>query len=120
MQLCLNSTLQGNLCLSSWACKHSSDLTGKTYQACEKAASTLHAMVLLQVHQAQALKGLHKGGHDPQFLQEIRDATDLRLPETKVTVQSVGCAMSTMVVQECYFCYVMSGLHEGNRQGQVS
>ncbi len=37
--------------------------------------STLHAMALLQVHQAKALKDLHKGGHDLEVLKELRTAT---------------------------------------------
>ncbi len=94
------STWRGESSLPSRACKHSSDLTGKAYQACGEAASALHAMALLQVHQAKALRGLHEGGHDPQVLQELRATTDLTLRATKVTVRSVGRAMSTLVVQE--------------------
>ncbi len=52
-------------------------------------------MALLQVHQAKTLRG-----HDPQVLQELRATTDLALRATKVTVRSVGRAMSTLVVQE--------------------
>ncbi len=66
MQLCPNSTWRGEPSLPSRACKHSSDLTGRAYQACGEAASALHAMALLQVHQAKALRDLHEGGHDPQ------------------------------------------------------
>ncbi|KAL0195227.1 hypothetical protein M9458_008799, partial [Cirrhinus mrigala] len=56
------------------------------------AASALHAMAILQVHQAKALKQLHQGGSDPRLMQELRTATDFALRATKV--------MSTMVVQE--------------------
>ncbi len=66
MQLCPNSTWRGEPSLPSRACKHSSDLTGRAYQACGEAASALYAMALLQVHQAKALRDLHEGGHDPQ------------------------------------------------------
>ncbi|XDV49855.1 hypothetical protein PO909_019027 [Leuciscus waleckii] len=79
MQLCPNSTWRGEPCLPSRACKYSSDLTGKAYKACGKAASAVHAMALLQVHQAKALKDLHEGGHDPQVLHELCIATDLAL-----------------------------------------
>ncbi len=41
-----------------WLCWHA-------YGACGEAASALHAMALLQVHQDKAIKVLHKGGHDP-------------------------------------------------------
>ncbi len=45
-------------------CKYSSGLTGSAYRACGEAASALHAMALLQVHQAKALKDLQEGGHE--------------------------------------------------------
>ncbi len=102
MQLCSNSTWRGEPSLPSRACKHSSDLTGRAYQACGEVASALHAMALLQVHQAKALRDLHEGGHDPQVHHEFRAATDLALRATKVTARAVGRAMSTLVVQERY------------------
>ncbi len=40
-------------------------LMAKAYGAAGQAASALHAMALLQVHQAKALKQLHEGGADP-------------------------------------------------------
>ncbi|KAL0188140.1 hypothetical protein M9458_015239, partial [Cirrhinus mrigala] len=49
------------------------------------------------VHQAKSLKDLHKGGHDPEVLRELRAATDLVLHAMKITT---GHAMSMMVVQE--------------------
>ncbi len=102
MQLCPRtaSTWRGNPLLPSRACRHSSALTGSAYAACGEAASALHAMALLQVHQAKALRDLHEGGHDPGVLSELRTATDLALRATKNTVRSLGRAMSTMVVQE--------------------
>ncbi len=80
----------------SWACKYSSGLTGSAYRACGEAASALHAMALLQVYQAKALKDLHEGGHNLAVLHELRAATDLALRATKVTAQSLGHAMSTL------------------------
>ncbi len=94
------STWRGNPLLPSRACRHSSALTGSAYAACGEAASALHAMALLQVQQAKALRDLHEGGHDPEVLSELRTATDLALRATKVTARSLGRAMSTMVVQE--------------------
>ncbi len=87
MQLCPQSaaTWRGNPRLPSRACKFSSALTAKAYSAAGQAASALHAMALLQVHQAKALKQLHEGGADPGVLQELRTATDLALRATKVT-----------------------------------
>ncbi len=69
--------LARNPLLPSRACRHSSALTGSAYAACGEAASALHAMALLQVHQAKALRDLHEGGHDPGVLSELRTATDL-------------------------------------------
>jgi len=114
MQLCPNSTWRGEPCLPSRACKYSSDLTGKAYKACGEAASAVHAMALLQVHQAKALKDLHEGGHDPQVLQELRIATDLALRATKVTTRSVGRAMSTMVVQERHLWLCLADMRESD------
>ncbi len=86
MHLCPTAAtpLRGDLFLHSWACKYSSGLTGSAYRACGEAASTLHAMALLQVHQAKALKDLHEGGHDLAVLHELHAATNLALRATKV------------------------------------
>ena len=102
MQLCpaSASSWRGSPRLPSKACKFSSGLTAKAYRACGQAASALHAMALLQVHQAQALMDMNEGGSDPELLRELRVATDLALRATKETARSVGQAMSTLVVQE--------------------
>ncbi|XP_077053545.1 uncharacterized protein LOC143704262 [Siphateles boraxobius] len=67
MQLCpaSASSWRCNPRLQSKACKFFSSLTAKAYRACGQAASALHAMALLQVHQAQALLDMHEGGSDP-------------------------------------------------------
>ncbi len=85
MQLCPQGAAawRGNPRLPSRACKFSSALTAKAYGAAGQAASALHAMALLQVHQAKALKQLHEGDADPGVLQELRTATDLALRATK-------------------------------------
>ncbi len=57
-------------------------------------------MALLQVHQAKALRDLHEGGHELVVLHELHAATDLAFQATKVTAQSLGHAMSMLVVQE--------------------
>ncbi len=103
MQLCptATTTLRGNPCLPSQACKYSSGLTGSAFRACREAASALHAIALLQVHQAKALKDLHEGGHNLVVLHELRAVTDLALRATKVTTQSLGRAMSMLVVSGC-------------------
>ncbi len=52
MQLCPTAatTLRGDPCLPSRACRYSSGLTGIAYRACGEVASALHAMASLQVH----------------------------------------------------------------------
>ncbi|XP_056096534.1 uncharacterized protein LOC130075794 [Rhinichthys klamathensis goyatoka] len=102
MQLCpaSASSWRGDPRLPSKACKFSSGLTARAYKACGQAASALHAMALLQVHQAQALMDMNEGGSDPELFRELRVATDLALRATKETARSVGQAMSTLVVQE--------------------
>ncbi len=114
MQLCPRtaSTWCGNPLLPSRACRHSSALTGSAYAACGEAASALHAMALLQVHQAKALRDLHEDGHDPGVLSELRTATDLALRATKVMARSLGRAMSTMVVQERHLWLCLADMKE--------
>ncbi len=117
MQLCPRtaSTRRGNPLLPSRACRHSSALTGSAYSACGEAASALHAMALLQVHQAKSLRDLHEGGHDPEVLSELRTATDLVLRATKVTARSLGRAMSTMVVQERHLWLCLADMKEADK-----
>ncbi len=43
---------------------------------------------------------MHEGSTNPRLKQELRSATDLTLRATEVTAQSLGKAMSTLVVQE--------------------
>ncbi len=69
-------------------------------------------MALLQVHQAKALRDLHEGGHDLAVLHELRAATDLALRATKVTAQSLGRAMSTLVVQERHLWLCLTDMKE--------
>ncbi len=86
MQLCPTaaSTLRGELCLPSRACV-------SPYRACGEAASALHAMALLQVHQAKALRDLHKGGHDLAVLHELCAATDIALCDESDRTVSGSC-----------------------------
>ncbi len=75
-------------------------LAAKAYSAAGQAASALHAMAILQVHQAKALKQVYEGSTDPGLMQELRTVTDFAIRATKVTARYLGTAMSTMVVQE--------------------
>ncbi len=85
--------------LPSKACKLIAALAAKAYSAAGQAASALHAMAILQVHQAKALKQVHEGSTGLGLMQELRTATDFALRATKVTARSLGKAMSTKVVQ---------------------
>ncbi len=84
----------------SKACRLTAALAAKAYSTAGQAASAVHAMTILQVHQAKVLKQVHEGSTDPGLMQELRTATDFTLRATKVTARSLGKAMSTMVVQE--------------------
>ncbi len=88
--------------LPSKACKLTAALAAKAYGAAGQAASALHAMAILQVHQAKALKQVHEGSSDLGLMQELRTATDFTLRAMKVRARSLRKAMSTMVVQECH------------------
>ncbi len=50
------------------ACKLTTALAAKAYSAAGQAASALHAMAILQVHQAKALKEMHEGSSDPGLM----------------------------------------------------
>ncbi len=76
--------------LPSKACKLTAALAAKAYSAAGQAAAALHAMAILQVHQAKALKQVHEGSTDPGLMQELRTATDFALRATKVTARSLG------------------------------
>ncbi len=86
--------------LPSKACKLTADLAANAYSAAGQAASALHAMAILQVHQTKALKQVHEGITNPGLMKELRTATDFALQAKKVTARSLLKAMSTMVVQE--------------------
>ncbi|KAL0150812.1 hypothetical protein M9458_053894 [Cirrhinus mrigala] len=65
--------------LPSKACKLSSALAAKAYSTAGQAAFALHAMAILQVHQAKALKKLHKGIPDVGLMQGLCTATKVAL-----------------------------------------
>ncbi len=65
--------------LPSKACKLTAVLVAKAYSAVGQAASALHAIAILQVHQAKALKQMHEGSTDLVLMQALRMATDFAL-----------------------------------------
>ncbi len=85
--------------LPSKTCKLMAALIAEAYSTASQAASALHAMAILQVHQVKALKQMYKGSSDPRLMQELRLA-DFALRVTKVMLQSLGKAKSTLVIQE--------------------
>ncbi|KAI7810946.1 reverse transcriptase/ribonuclease H/putative methyltransferase [Triplophysa rosa] len=101
--------------LPSRACKFSASLLSKAYTAAGQAACSLHAMAILQVHQAKALKELHEGKTDPTVMQELRTATVLALRVTKVTARALGRAMSTMVVQERHLWLYLAQMRDAEK-----
>ncbi|XDV41219.1 hypothetical protein PO909_010117, partial [Leuciscus waleckii] len=82
------------------ACGRSSVLTDRAYRACGQAASSLHALALLQVYQIRALSDMHEGSLGRALNSELRTATDLALRSTSVAACAVGLAMFILVVQE--------------------
>ncbi len=68
------TTWRNRLRLPSKACKLTAALVAKAYSAAGQAGSALHAMAILQVHQAKALKQVHEGSTDPGLMQELRSA----------------------------------------------
>ncbi|KAL0165941.1 hypothetical protein M9458_037785, partial [Cirrhinus mrigala] len=74
-----------------------------------QAASALHAMAILQVHQAKALKKLHEGSPESGLMQELRTLTDFVLRLTNVQV------MSTMVFQECHLWLNLAQMRDADK-----
>lgn len=56
----------------------------KAYNAVGQATSSLHAMAILKVYQAKALKDQHKGSPDPGTMQELCTVTDYALQAKEV------------------------------------
>ncbi|XP_051560716.1 uncharacterized protein LOC127445028 [Myxocyprinus asiaticus] len=117
VHLCPQSAATWHGCpkLPSRACRFTSSLTARAYSAAGQAASTLHAMAVLQVHQAKGLKELQEGSSDPGLMQELRSATDLALRVTKITARTLGQVMSTLVVQERHLWLNLIEMREADK-----
>ncbi len=102
--VCGYATMSAEPGLPARACKYSSGLTGSAYRTCGEAASALHTMAILQVHQAKAFRDLHEGGHDLVFLHELHAATDLALRATN------GCAHSQLPRRLAQTCTVLQAV----------
>lgn len=94
-----------------------STLVGKADRVSGLAASAMHAIAILQVHQAKVFKQLHKGSADQG--QEARTATDLSLRVTKVTVWSLSQVMSTLVVPEHHLSLNLADMRESDWTPQL-
>ncbi|KAL0165638.1 hypothetical protein M9458_037482, partial [Cirrhinus mrigala] len=66
-----------------------------------KAGSALYAK-LCKVLQAKVLCTMDESGQSSDAFKELRTATDLVLHATKATVQSIGKALTNLVVLECH------------------
>lgn len=64
------ATLSGHPWLPSKTCKFTSSLTAKAYNTSGQASFALHAMAILQVYQAKALKKMEESSPDPEVLHE--------------------------------------------------
>lgn len=65
--------------LPSKACRTTSALIGLAYTTAGQAASAIHAMAVLQVHQANLLCQMDEAGPNPESFTDLRSATDLTL-----------------------------------------
>ncbi len=95
--------------------RHLEALAAKAYSAVGQAASALHAMAILKVHQAKALKDMHEGDTNPGLMQKLRSATDFALRATKVTAQSPGKAMSALVAQERHLWLNLAEMRDADK-----
>ncbi len=66
--------------LPSKACKLTPAFAAKACSPAGQATSALHAMAILKVHQAKALKLMHEGRTESRLMQELRSATDFAPP----------------------------------------
>ncbi len=113
MQVCpyIVTTRQGKPCLLFRACRYSSGLIRRGL--CGLWRCCLHLMLwrYCRFFRLKALRDMHGGGNDLEVLKELRTAPDLVPRTTKVMARSLGCAMSTLVVQErhLWLCLVDIG-----------
>ncbi len=101
MHLCLQNatTWRTRPRLPSKACKLTVRSRGQSLQCCgpSRLCSACHGYPASTP--SQGIK-MHEGSTNPRLKQELCSATGLALRATEVTAQSLGKAMSTLVVQE--------------------
>ncbi len=104
------SIRQGKPCLFR-ACRYSSGLIRRGLCGLWRCCLHLTLRLYCRFFRLKALRDVHGGGHDPEVLKELRTAPDLSPRATKVMAQSLGRAMSTLVVQErhLWLCLVDIG-----------
>ncbi len=96
-------------------CRTTANIAGKAYVAAGQAASALHSMAVLQVFQAKMLKCLDEQGPDPEIFRELRSATDLALRATKMTSQSTGRAMGSLVVLDRHLWLTLMDMKDAEK-----
>lgn len=69
---------------SSKPCHATANFTGRAFSAVGQAASALHVIVILQVHQAKLVKSLDEGRLDPEVFKHLVHAMDLALRATNL------------------------------------
>lgn len=89
-----------------------SPLAAKAYSAAGQDASAVHVIAILQFHQAEALKDMHKGDTNPGLMQELGSVTNFALRATKVTPWFLGKAMSTLVAQEHHLWFNLAEMRD--------
>lgn len=114
VHLCPQSATTWRNCpkFPSRVCKTTSFLGMKTFSAAGQAASVLHAMAVLQVHQAKAPKELHESSAELGLMQKLHSATDFALRATKFTVRAFGQTMSTLVALESHLWLNLAEMRE--------
>lgn len=79
-----NWRVRNRASLSSKPCHATANFTGKSFSIMGQAASALHVMVILQVHQAKLVKSLDEGRPDPEVFKQLVHAMDLALRATNL------------------------------------
>lgn len=94
--------------LPSKACRTTSALIGLAYTTAGQAASAIHAMAVLQVHQANLLRKMDEEGPNPESFTDLRSVT-------KSATQAIGRSMASLTVTERHLWPMLSDMKESDR-----
>ncbi len=109
-------TLDSDFSLPSKPCRTTAHLANKAYASNGKAASSLHAMAVLQLFQAKLLQAAEGGALTAEATKDLRAATDFALMATKRAAQAMGKAMGFMVVLQRHLWLNLADLKEADRK----